>query len=212
MIVKVCGMRDPDNILAVETVHPDWMGFILWPGSQRYVAAPPTYLPQSPVKRVGVFVQPSVGDVVRRVSEWNLDLIQLHGNESAAFCREVKRATCKPLIKAFSIATVADLLPAADYGDVADYFLFDTRTPLVGGSGRQFDWCILDTYDGPTPFLLSGGIGPDDASRLAAFHHPRCIGLDLNSRFETAPALKDAVALQRFISQIVTFQKKYPPL
>lgn len=207
MIIKVCGMREPDNIRAVEAVHPDWMGFIFWPGSQRCVATLPAYLPQPPVKRVGVFVQPSLEEVVQRVGEWNLDLVQLHGGESAEFCRELKASTCKPLIKAFSIATSADLLPTADFADVADYFLFDTRTPLVGGSGRQFDWSILDAYDGSTHFLLSGGIGPDDASRLAAFHHPRCIGFDLNSRFETAPALKDVEALKLFFHQFVTFQK-----
>lgn len=207
MIIKVCGMREPDNIRAVEALRPDWMGFIFWPGSRRCVTTPPAYLPQPPLKRVGVFVQPSLEEVVQRVREWKLDLVQLHGSESADWCRELKAATCKPIIKAFSIATSADLLPTVGYADLADYFLFDTRTPLMGGSGRQFDWNILDAYDGSTPFLLSGGIGPDDASRIAAYSHPRCIGFDLNSRFETAPAIKDAEALGAFIRQLVTSQK-----
>lgn len=208
MIIKVCGMREPENIRAVEATRPDWMGFILWPGSKRYVPAPPAYLPQAPVQRVGVFVNPSVKDVVLQAQAFQLDLIQLHGHESPTFCLEVKNALQKnglpalPLIKAFSISTPADLLPTRDYISAADYFLFDTKSPLPGGSGQQFDWSILETYDGPTPFLLSGGIGPGDLPRLLAYRHPRCIGVDLNSRFETAPAIKDAARLEDFIKNI----------
>ena len=202
MIIKVCGMRDPENIRAVESAHPDWMGFILWPGSKRHVPAPPAYLPASTVKRVGVFVNPTLDDVVEQCTLFALDLIQLHGQEEPSFCETVRKATAKPVIKAFGIRSAADLNEVSRFQGAADYFLFDTRSPLPGGSGLQFDWSILDAYEGSTPFLLSGGIGPEDLSRLLSYRHPRCIGFDLNSRFETAPAMKDAALLAPFIRQL----------
>jgi phosphoribosylanthranilate isomerase len=106
------------------------------------------------------------------------------------------------IVKAFSIATRDDLLLTSLYEGLADYFLFDTKAQLVGGNGRKFDWSVLAHYDGSTPFLLSGGIGPDDASRLSAFSHPRLAGIDLNSRFEAAPALKNVELLKQFLYDI----------
>ena len=105
------------------------------------------------------------------------------------------------IIKAISILTLDDLALAEDYEPLVDYLLFDTKCETVGGSGRQFDWSILNHYQGQRPFLLSGGIGPDDARRLAAFSHPQLAGYDLNSRFETAPGIKNVAALQRFLAE-----------
>ena len=106
------------------------------------------------------------------------------------------------IIKAFNIATKVDLEAVKPYEGIVDYFLFDTKGPSVGGNGAKFDWTVLADYVGATPFLLSGGIGPDDAARVRNFSHPRCIGIDLNSCFETAPAVKDTAALSRFLSQL----------
>lgn len=199
MIVKVCGMRDPDNIRAVEAAGIDWMGFIFWPGSKRYVAEPPTYMPRGNVQRVGVFVDTTIEDIVQHAKAFGLHLIQLHGSESPDFCREVHAATGRRIIKAFSIACTDDLARTKDYEGLADYFLFDTKSTLPGGSGQQFDWDILKSYDGSVPFLLSGGLGPTDLPRLRDFSHPKWIGIDLNSRFEKAPGIKDANLIYAFV-------------
>lgn len=197
MIVKVCGMREAENIRQVEALRPDWMGFIFWPKSSRYVSVMPGYLPTR-AKRVGVFVDQDIAEIKRVATDYALDIIQLHGNESPAF---VSLLRDWHVVKAFSIATEADLDATRDYDGLVDYFLFDTRTPLVGGSGQQFNWDVLDAYRGATHFLLSGGIGPDDASRIRHFHHPRMAGIDLNSRFELLPAVKDVNLLKRFLHE-----------
>ncbi|MBQ9533858.1 MAG: phosphoribosylanthranilate isomerase [Prevotella sp.] len=201
-------MRDADNIRAVEALCIDWMGFIFWPKSSRYVSERPAYLPTK-CKRVGVFVDASIDDIRQHVADYALDIVQLHGHESPAFIRQFQRsfvdcgfAAVPRLIKAFNIATTEDLEITKPYEGIVDYFLFDTKGPSVGGNGQQFDWTVLADYVGESPFLLSGGIGPDDAERIRAFHHPKCIGIDLNSRFETAPALKDINKLKEFIKEI----------
>ena len=202
-LIKVCGMRHADNIRQVEALGPDWMGLIFWPRSSRYVDRRPDYLPTR-ARRVGVFVDQPADEIVRIARDYRLDAIQLHGHETPADLNRLRAdlGTAPVLIKAFSISTAADLERTGDYDGAADYLLFDTKTPLAGGSGRQFDWRVLDAYHGTTPFLLSGGIGPDDTGRLAAFHHPRCIGIDLNSRFELEPGLKDVEKLKTFIKKI----------
>lgn len=203
MIVKVCGMREAENIRAVEALGVDWMGFIFWEHSSRCVSQRPAYLPTR-AKRVGVFVDESLDVVCQHVEAFGLDVVQLHGSESPAYLRDL-RSSCDArllIVKAFSIATRDDLLLTSLYEGLADYFLFDTKAQLVGGNGRKFDWSVLAHYDGSTPFLLSGGIGPDDASRLSAFSHPRLAGIDLNSRFEISPALKNVELLKQFLYDI----------
>lgn len=199
MIIKVCGMREPENIRAVEQLDIQWMGFIFWPQSSRYVKECPTYLPTR-CKRVGVFVDATIADIRTSVEEYGLDLIQLHGHESPAFIQSIGNEI--PTIKAFSIATTADLTLTASYEGVVGYFLFDTKAKFVGGNGTKFDWSVLQAYHGTTPFLLSGGIGPDDVERIHQFHHPQLAGIDLNSRFETSPALKDITKLKHFIYEL----------
>ena len=203
MIVKVCGMREAENIRAVEALGVDWMGFIFWEHSSRCVSQRPAYLPTR-AKRVGVFVDESLDVVCQHVEAFGLDVVQLHGSESPTYLRDL-RSSCDArllIVKAFSIATRDDLLQTSLYEGIADFFLFDTKAQLVGGNGRKFDWSVLAHYDGSTPFLLSGGIGPDDASRLSAFSHPRLAGIDLNSRFEAAPALKNVELLKQFLYDI----------
>ena len=199
-LIKVCGMREAENIRAVEALGVDWLGFIFWPGSSRYVSERPAYLPEK-AKRVGVFVDADVDDVLRHVADYRLDLIQLHGHESADYIRQLRRSggASLPIIKAISVSSSEDMTLCSAYMNVVDYFLFDTKSPGVGGSGRQFDWTVLEAYDGSVPFLLSGGIGPDDAVRLNAFRHPLLAGIDLNSRFELRPGFKDTNKLKSFL-------------
>lgn len=200
MIIKTCGMRDADNIRAVSELRIDWMGFIFWAPSSRYVSEKPSFLPTRQ-KRVGVFVDARIEEVRSKVNEYALDLIQLHGSESPAFCERLKANSRQQLIKAFNIATQEDLEQTIPYEGLVDYFLFDTKAKMVGGNGTQFDWSVLSAYQGNTPFLLSGGIGPDDAEKVRNFHHPQLAGIDLNSRFELSPALKDIEKLKQFITE-----------
>jgi len=212
-------MRDADNIRAVKESGVDWMGFIFWPDSPRYVqqissraGIIPDYSSLTDLdtlpKRVGVFVDDMPQNIVTRVVNYQLDIVQLHGNESPVMIDNLRR-TLDPdihpgieIMKALSISSAEDLQRYHDYVGHVDYFLFDTKTPLVGGSGKQFDWSVLDGYDGDVPFLLSGGIGPDDVERVKSLSHPKLLGIDLNSRFETAPAMKDVELLRQFVAAV----------
>ena len=208
-IIKVCGMRDAENIREVEALGIDLMGFIFWPKSSRYVSERPAYLPTK-CKRVGVFVDEDIETVKRIAEDYALDYIQLHGHETPDYIRSLRVADGFPvdirLIKALSISSRNDIATYRTYEGLVDFFLFDTKAQLPGGSGQQFDWSILSAYDGNTPFLLSGGIGPDDAERLTDHPSPltskHCLGIDLNSRFEVAPALKDINKLKTFIESL----------
>ena len=202
-IIKVCGMRDAENIREVEALGIDLMGFIFWPKSSRYVSERPSYLPTQ-CKRVGVFVNENIGKVEHIAEDYALDFIQLHGSESSDFICQL-RSLCGDsiaIIQAFNIATTEDLEATKPYEGIVDYFLFDAKAQLPGGNGQQFDWSVLTDYVGETPFLLSGGIGPNDAKRVKAFHHAKCIGIDLNSKFEDAAALKNIQKLKTFIEQL----------
>ena len=230
MKVKVCGMRDAENIREVSSLGVDMLGFIFYPKSPRYVqmisskaGIIPDYSEERLDKaihsadsdvcvgrpaRVGVFVDDMPQNIVTRVYNYGLDYIQLHGNEPRETCENL-RATLDPdikkgirIIKAISVSTAEDIQKYKEYVGAVDLFLFDTKCKTVGGSGEQFDWTVLDTYDGDVPFLLSGGIGPDDAERVKAFHHPKCVGIDLNSKFEIEPALKDVEKLREFIGEV----------
>jgi phosphoribosylanthranilate isomerase len=233
--VKVCGMRDGENIRQVTALGVDWIGMVFWDKSPRNVTMIPTHAgiipdradssqftvhnsqdtgqstnltPHPSPLRVGVFVDEMAQNIITRVVNYKLDIIQLHGHERPTLIRNL-RATIDPdlrpgikMMKAISVSNREDIEAWHDYADCVDYLLFDTKCATAGGSGQQFDWQLLEAYDGDLPFLLSGGIGPDDADRVKAFHHPRCIGIDLNSRFEIEPGLKDVEVLKRFIEQL----------
>ncbi len=196
-------MREADNIRAVEALGIQWMGFIFWPGSSRFVSEKPAYLPTQCL-RVGVFVDATNEDIVSKVSAFGLGAVQLHGHETPDQIARLREAidSSTLIIKALSISSKEDIQLYKPYEGLVDHFLFDTKCQTVGGSGKHFDWSVLDNYHGETPFLLSGGIGPDDAVRVQQFHHPRCVGIDLNSRFETAPAHKDITLLKAFLEQL----------
>ena len=210
-------MRDADNIRDISALGVDMIGLIFYPPSPRYVqqfssgaGIIPDYAPdmgKTPL-RVGVFVDDMPQNIVTRVYNYKLDYIQLHGNESRETLENL-RATIDPdikpkikIIKAISVSSAEDIKKYKEYVGAADLFLFDTKCKTVGGSGEQFDWQVLQAYDGDVPFLLSGGIGPDDAERIKNFHHPKCIGIDLNSKFEIEPALKDVDKLKQFLVKV----------
>ena len=205
-------MREPDNIRAVESLGVDWMGFILHPRSPRYVADVPSYMPVG-AKRVGVVVNMPVDEVVACQKRFGFDIIQLHGNETPEQLSRLRRLLPYgvSLMKTIAVASEADIRTAHDYDTTVDYFLFETKTPDYGGSGRKFDWDLLGCYDGSVPFMLTGGIGPDDADAVLRFRHPACIGIDLNSRFEVAPALKDVEMLRAFMRQTLYLAFQDPP-
>lgn len=210
-------MRDADNIRDISALGVDMIGLIFYPPSPRYVqqfssgaGIIPDYAPdmgKTPL-RVGVFVDDMPQNIVTRVYNYKLDYIQLHGNEPRETLENL-RATIDPdikpkikIIKTISVSSAEDIKKYKEYVGAADLFLFDTKCKTVGGSGEQFDWQVLQAYDGDVPFLLSGGIGPDDAERIKNFHHPKCIGIDLNSKFEIEPALKDVEKLKQFLVKV----------
>lgn len=199
MIIKVCGLRDADNIRSVEESGADWFGLIFYSKSPRYVEAPPAYLP-SKGKRVGVFVHPQYREVVEHVKTFGLQAVQFHGTASPEMCQTFHDRGLT-VIRALP-ATETFVAETAEYTGKVDYFLFDTPTLKFGGSGRSYDWSLLHRYPGPTPFLLSGGLSPQSLPQLQQFSHPYLAGYDLNSGFELAPAVKDAAALKLFIDQI----------
>ncbi|MCR4810595.1 MAG: phosphoribosylanthranilate isomerase [Prevotella sp.] len=159
-------------------------------------------------QRVGVFVDEMPQTIITKVVNYELDVVQLHGHETPTVIRNL-RATLDPDIrpgiqfwKAISVSSVDDLAVCTQYEGCVEAFVFDTRCDSVGGSGKQFDWQMLEAYHGSVPFLLSGGIGPDDAEHVKSFRHPMCMGIDLNSRFETAPAVKDVNLLKSFLAKL----------
>lgn len=220
-------MRDADNIRALRELEVDFMGMIFYPKSPRYVRSVSVNagtMPDMPChadglgahsdgtgkrpKTVGVFVDEMPQTLIATACRYRLDYIQLHGNESPTYIDNL-RCTLVPdllpevrIIKALSVREADDVKRWREYCGHVDLLLFDTKCETMGGSGRQFDWSVLDSYDGDIPFLLSGGIGPDDAQRVRQFTHPRCIGIDINSKFETAPAMKDIPLLKKFIKKV----------
>lgn len=201
MIIKVCGMRVPDNITEIRSLDIDWMGLIFYAGSPRYVTQGLEQVSFNGLVRVGVFVDAAMADIRDRVFRYGLNMIQLHGDESPEKCREVKSLGMQ-VVKAIPVAEREDLQLALRYEPVADYLLLDTKTKVKGGSGKKFDWQILEDYSAKTPFLLSGGISPGDARAIANIDHPMMAGVDLNSQFETAPGLKNVELVKQFVSEL----------
>ncbi|WP_262279814.1 phosphoribosylanthranilate isomerase [Hallella absiana] len=277
-LIKVCGMRDAQNIREVAALGVNLIGLIFYPKSPRYVESIssdagiiPDYSSLTPdplskgegrnmldkqlkaeetkgetrnkqpvsaqlkstqskapfnkvttplslgegqggeaaiPKFVGVFVDDMPQNIVTAVYNYHLSYVQLHGDESPVMIDNLRRTLVPDIapqikiIKAISVSSAEDLKRCEPYEGHVDLFLFDTKCKGYGGSGQKYDWSVLEAYTGQTPFLLSGGIGPDDIDRLRDFHHPQCVGIDLNSKFETAPGMKDINLLQNFLHQL----------
>ncbi len=206
----------------VATLQPDYLGFIFWEPSSRYFSGEMPKLPSS-IKKVGVFVNATLEEILEKVDHYQLDAVQLHGSESAEYCRALRHAeldsasqreeTSKPvgadvfdIIKVFSIKDDFDFDILKDYEEVCDYFLFDTKGKLPGGNGYTFDWSVLEKYPSSKPYFLSGGIGLDSKEKLADFLNSpaskNCFAIDVNSKFETAPGLKNIDDLKIFIESL----------
>lgn len=195
MIVKVCGLGPRTSLAELGGLPVLWGGLIFVPASPRYCGEEPFALPEGLV-RVGVFRDSDLEEVLAKAARWSLDGVQLHGAESPAFAKAV-RAAGYLVVKAIAVDSPEDLSLANAFASSVDYLLFDTPG---GGTGRHFDWGLLDHYTGETPFLLAGGIGPGDAARVRALRYPRFAGIDLNSRFESTPGTKDITQLREFLS------------
>lgn len=197
MIIKVCGLTDNAESRAVaELDDVDMLGFIFYEGSSRYTES----VLATAKKKVGVFVNAPLNYVIEKVQIHGLNAVQLHGREMPEYISLLPKSI--EIIKVFGIASVEDLEQTEAYEGLVDMFLFDTKSPKHGGTGKAFDWEVLDAYKGETPFLLSGGIGPDSVETLKNFSHPKLAGYDLNSRFELAPKIKDATLIANFLNEM----------
>jgi phosphoribosylanthranilate isomerase len=184
---------------------PDYLGFIFYPKSKRFVGFEPSpeilaHVPDS-VKKVGVFVDETPEKVMEVVQNWSLNVVQLHGHETPEYCKQIQDSGIT-VFKAFSVDEHFDFNSLSAYSGVCDFFLFDTKGQLPGGTGQKFNWTLLDNYNGDVPFFLSGGIGPNDLEAVLSFSHPQLFGIDINSGFEISPALKDVEKVKSFISGI----------
>lgn len=189
--LKICGMRDPANIAEVAALQPDYMGFIFYEQSPRYVGKDfvmPAVQPS--VKRVGVFVNEETDKILNKVTQYTLDFIQLHGNESPEQCRELQDKGAN-IIKAFSLDGDFDFKSVRAYADCVRYFLFDTKGKYFGGNAASFDWTLLQRYDQHIPFFLSGGISAENVSGLKGIKNLNLYALDVNSGAENSPGVKD---------------------
>jgi phosphoribosylanthranilate isomerase len=205
MKTKLCGLREEQNIWDLAELNPQWMGFIFTPTSPRYFNAAKQRadlkrLPSS-IKKVGVFVNETPEVVKSTVHQHNINSFQLHGNETPEYCASLQ-STDIEIIKAFSIDDSFDFSITETYALFIDYFLFDTKGKQAGGNGIAFNWNILNGKRFSKPFLLSGGISPEHAEAIKNFSHPDCIGIDINSRFEISPGLKDVSAIRSFLQNI----------
>jgi phosphoribosylanthranilate isomerase len=205
MKLKICGMKYPDNILEVGTLLPDYMGFIFWDKSARYFDGTLPTLPQS-IKKTGVFVNANKEEIEAQVLKHDLQAVQLHGQESVAFCHELKNtlANTTEIIKVFSVDDTFDFNQLEPFETVCDYFLFDTKGKLPGGNGTTFDWKVLEQYPSQKPFFLSGGIGLDEIDLVKQILKTDLpiIAIDVNSKFEIEAGLKNKEELDRFKQKI----------
>ncbi len=202
MKIKVCGMKFSENRQAVEKLPVDFLGFIFYPESKRYVGkVTEAGLFNSAKNKVAVFVDENLFEMMGLAKNLEFEYIQLHGKENPRTCRIVKQQGFK-VIKAFNLNEDFDFSALKAYDRSVDFFLFDTKSKLPGGSGKKFNWEILDRYKGKKPYFLSGGISPEDAAKIKQLDHPSLYGIDLNSGFESEPGLKNVELLETFIRQL----------
>jgi len=203
--IKVCGMREADNITAIAAAQPDYLGFIFYKKSSRFLGDKPDFemnelIPPS-IGKVGVFVDEAPEKVIEICRHNQIDNAQLHGHESPEYCKLIQRSGIQ-VFKAFSVNETFDFNTLESYMESCRFFLFDTKGNLPGGTGQKFDWHLLDNYQLEVPFFLSGGIKPDDLNQIKELQHKKLYGVDINSGFEISPALKDSTKVKLFIAGI----------
>lgn len=198
-------MREPENLRKLAKLNPDFVGFIFYTKSKRYVGEEVIpglndILP-STIKRVGVFVNSTLPDLFKAITQYKLDFVQLHGYESVEYCNELHHMQIK-VIKAFGVDESFDFSMTDRYIPYCDYFLFDTKANNYGGTGRKYNWNILRNYSNKLPVFLSGGIGSDDVLEIKSIDWLNLYAIDINSRFEIEPGLKDIGLLKTFFNDI----------
>lgn len=202
MIIKVCGMGNPEIMLKLSTLEINMLGFIFYNQSSRFAEGkinPEDILKiNKNISKTGVFVNATESEILNTSERWHLNSVQLHSNESPDLCEKLKNKGLI-VIKAFNLNKKNDF---KEYISVCDYFLFDTPTILHGGSGTKFDWNLLENYNETLPFILSGGICDNDVDEILAINHPSFAGIDINSKFEISPGIKDFKMISDFILKI----------
>ena len=208
MIIKVCGMSDKENILElIADASPDLMGLIFYEKSPRYVekdGADAGFYRNLEIPKVGVFVDAALETVLEKIRDYSLLYVQLHGNESLEYIHSLKASSPVKIIKVCRVGTVVNWEEIKPFSDVVDMFLFDTQTSKFGGSGIQFDWSIMEQYPFKKDFLLSGGVNEGSVGMIHALSAmvPRLSGVDINSRFESEPGIKDIKRVGKFKKEI----------
>jgi phosphoribosylanthranilate isomerase len=211
MKIKVCGMKDPQNILEIADMKPDYLGFIFFDKSPRYAEKinPAVLKSISPgIKKTGVFVNMEAEKILHTAKKFNLNVLQLHGNESPELCLTLKNQGFE-IIKAFQVNDDFDFDDTQTYSEVSDYYLFDTKSSGWGGSGLKFNHNILRRYDFHRPYFISGGIELQDIPGILSADFPLPATIDINSRFELSPGLKDTVLVAQAIENVKHYNAQY---
>jgi len=209
MKMKICGLKEADNIKQVSEANPDFMGFIFYLKSSRFVGdefskSALAEIPESCIK-TAVFVNESLENILKITTQYDFESVQLHGDESPETCRQLKEQNLI-VIKAFAIDANFDFETLHQYEKQCDYFLFDTKTKQYGGSGKTFDWKVLQNYNLETPFFLSGGLGLDNLETILRFKHDKLYGLDFNSKLEDRPGFKNIELMKKVLDTIRNYE------
>ena len=205
MNIKVCGLRDAENLKEVAALNPDFVGFIFYDQSPRFVGDGLDVdvvraLPRS-IRKVGVFVNASPESIIRNVKKYDLQYVQLHGTETPDFCKNLKMRGLN-IIKAFRVDELFNFSMLNNYKNQCDFFLFDAKGEQPGGNGFAFDWSLLNKYDNDKPFFISGGIGVDNLADLEQIRHLKLYGIDINSQVEVSPGMKDVEKIRELIARL----------
>lgn len=199
--LKVCGMRDAQNIKELTRLKPQYVGFIFYDKSKRFVGEDfdeqVMGVLSKTIKKTGVFVNADPSYIKEKVNRYQLDAVQLHGDETPEYCHQIKEFGVQ-IINVFSVGESFDFEVVLPFGECSDFYLFDTKGKERGGNGVSFNWKILNNYKQEKPFFLSGGIGPESIELITNFNHPKCVAIDINSQFETSPGLKDINTIWAF--------------
>jgi len=210
-------MREVENIQSLLTLKPDFIGFIFYKKSKRYVVDFPQVNFPKGIKKVGVFVNENIEVILGKVNQYQLNVVQLHGNETPEYCYNLKlnnghlersrkivsESQSIEIIKAFSVDKNFSFNLTKPYENSCDYFLFDTKGINYGGNGIKFNWEILQNYRGKVPFLLSGGVTKNDVESIRKIDHPAFEGVDINSGFEIQPGLKNIQEIKEFKNMLI---------